>query len=280
VQRRVGLLLKRERPDAEELARKVAAWLKERGHGVCVVDADVGGLERCAEEALAQIDLLVVFGGDGTLLRAAGRVADSGVPILGVNLGHLGFLTSCSPDDVETALAAALAGTLPLEERMRLRCELHRASGETIVKLACNDAVFSQGALARLIELEALLDGQPVTVYRADGLIVATPTGSTAYTLAAGGPIVAPEVNAIVLTPICPHTLTNRPVVAPATSRLTVRLAAPADHVRFTVDGQWGVQLHADDRVEISLGAPPLHLHRPEDGYFAVLRQKLGWGER
>jgi NAD+ kinase len=240
----------------------------------------VEGVELCPGASEQQLDLLVVFGGDGTLLRGAALVADGGVPILGINIGHLGFLTTCTPEEAEEALASALAGRLPLEDRMRLKCELHRETGEVLVKYACNDAVFTQGALARLIELEARLDGRLVTVYRADGLIVSTPTGSTAYTLAAGGPIVAPNVNAIVITPLCPHTLTNRPVVAPATSRLTVRLAAPADHVIITIDGQWGVQLSPGDRVEMSLGSPPLHLYSSssEDSYFSVLRHKLGWG--
>jgi NAD+ kinase len=222
----------------------------------------------------------LVLGGDGTLLHGASLVADFGVPILGVNLGHLGFLASCAPADAEVALGRALAGELALEERMRLRCELKRASGEVVTRFACNDAVVSQGALARLIELDAHLDGHRIARYRADGLIVATPTGSTAYTLAAGGPVVTPDVKAVVVTPICPHTLTNRPVVAPSSSRVTVRLASPAEHVMFTIDGQWGTSLAMDDVIEMSQASPPLYLYRPAESYFDVLRQKLRWGER
>src|SRR5262249_47271049 len=138
----------------------------------------------------------------------------------------------------------------------------------------------SQGALARLIELEAFLDGNLVTRYRADGLIVATPTGSTAYNLAAGGPIVAPDVKSVVITPICPHTLTNRPLVAPSTSKLVIRLADQAEHVLITIDGQWATQLGPDDQLEVQQASPPLYLYRPAESYFDVLRHKLAWGER
>jgi len=282
--RRVGILLKRGKPEAVEIAGQLAPWLAARGHQAIVVDGAPeisGGAERVAESELGgRIDLLVVLGGDGTLLRGAALVADRGVPLLGVNLGHLGFLTSCAPADALVALERALAAELHLEERLRLRCLIRRGKGEEIVKFACNDAVVSQGALARLIELEAHLDGNLVTRYRADGLIVATPTGSTAYNLAAGGPIVAPDVRAVVVTPICPHTLTNRPLVAPASSRLTVRLAGPAEHVQLTVDGQWGTELGPDDLLEISQASPPLYLYRSTGSYFDVLREKLSWGSR
>ncbi len=280
--RRVGMLLKRSKPEAVEIAGQLAPWLAERGHQAFIVhEGGVPGATQVAEQALAeQIDLLLVLGGDGTLLHGALLVADRGIPILGVNLGHLGFLTSCAPADAQVALERAITGEMRIEERLRLRCVLRRSTGEEIVKFACNDAVVSQGALARLIELEAFLDGNLVTRYRADGLIVGTPTGSTAYTLAAGGPIVTPDVRAFVVTPICPHTLTNRPLVAPASARLTIKLAAPADHVMFTIDGQWGTNLGQHDTLEISQASPPLYLFRPTESYFDVLRHKLRWGER
>jgi NAD+ kinase len=221
-----------------------------------------------------------VLGGDGTLLAGGALAADRKVPLLGINLGHLGFLTSCAPADALVAVERALAGELPLEERLRLRVDVVRGSGETLTRFACNDAVVSQGALARLIELDAFLDGRRITRYRADGLIVATPTGSTAYTLAAGGPIVTPEVRAFVVTPICPHTLTNRPVVVPATAKVSVRLGSPAEHVQLTVDGQWGTGLADGDRVEISAAKEPLRLFRSPQSYFDVLREKMSWGEQ
>ncbi|HEX9102697.1 MAG TPA: NAD(+)/NADH kinase [Polyangia bacterium] len=281
---RVGLLLKRAKPEAVEIADELKAWLGARGHEAVIV----GGHESSphgarfvddAELAVA-IDLLVVLGGDGTLLHGGALVADRKVPILGINLGHLGFLTSCAPADAKLAIERALAGELPLEERLRLRVDVVRGSGERTTRYACNDAVVSQGALARLIELDAFLDDRLITRYRADGLIMATPTGSTAYTLAAGGPIVTPEVRAFVVTPICPHALTNRPVVVPASSRVMVRLGAPAEHVQLTVDGQWGTGLGADDRVEISAATEPLRLFRSPQSYFDVLREKMNWGEK
>lgn len=284
------MLLKRDKPEALEIAAELAPWLSKRGHETCIVGDgnEIAGARSVKEAELVDaIDLLLVLGGDGTLLHGASLVADRGVPILGVNLGHLGFLTSCAPADAKMALERALANELHLEERLRLRCVLTRSSsaksvsaGEQIVKFACNDAVVSQGALARLIELEAFLDGNLITRYRSDGLIVGTPTGSTAYTLAAGGPIVTPDVRAMVVTPICPHTLTNRPLVAPASSRLTIKLAAPAEHVLVTIDGQWATTLQTGDMLEISQASPPLYLYRPAGSYFDVLRQKLSWGER
>jgi NAD+ kinase len=275
------MLLKREKPEAVEIAAALAPWLVEQGYEAYLVGNGAPGAKHVEENELADvIDLLLVLGGDGTLLHGASLVADRGIPILGVNLGHLGFLTSCAPADAQVALERALAGKMRIEERLRLRCVLKRASGEEIVKYACNDAVVSQGALARLIELEAFLDDNLITRYRADGLIVGTPTGSTAYTLAAGGPIVTPDVRAVVVTPICPHTLTNRPLVAPASSRLSIRLAAPADHVMVTIDGQWGTHLGPRDVLEISQASPPLYLFRPSETYFDVLRHKLRWGER
>ncbi len=278
------MLLKRAKPEAEEIAAELAGWLRARGHEALIVGnhkATPHGARFVDETELPRnIDLLLVLGGDGTLLHGAALVADEKVPILGINLGHLGFLTSCAPADATAALERALAGALPMEERMRLSVEVVRGSGERTTRFACNDAVVSQGALARLIDLEAFLDGHLITRYRADGLIIATPTGSTAYTLAAGGPIVTPEVRAFVVTPICPHALTNRPVVVPASSRVMVRLGAPAAHVQLTIDGQWGTGLADGDRVELSAAAEPLRLYRSPQSYFDVLREKMNWGEK
>jgi NAD+ kinase len=278
------MLLKRAEPEALEIAGTLASWLRAHGREPVIAgkhDLPVHGARIVDEAELAEnIDLLVVLGGDGTLLRGAALVADRQVPILGVNLGHLGFLTSCAPVDATTAIERALAGELPMEERLRLRCDVVRASGERISRFACNDAVLSQGALARLIELDAFLDDRLIQRYRADGLIVATPTGSTAYTLAAGGPIVTPDVKAFVVTPICPHALHNRPVVVPSTSRVMVRVPTPAAHIMFTLDGQWAIELEYGDRVEISLAPLPLKLYRSPKSYFDVLREKMNWGEK
>jgi NAD+ kinase len=280
---RVGLLLKRGKPEAVELSRQVVAWLGERAIEAYAVGDHVdptSGARGLAESELAEaIDLLVVLGGDGTLLHGAELVADRGVPIIGINLGHLGFLTSCPPQRARETLEHVLDGKLSFEERMRLRVVVQRADGERLVRHACNDAVVSQGALARLLEFEAALDGQPVTTYRADGLIVATPTGSTAYSLAAGGPILTPALQAMVISPICPHTLTNRPLVLPASSRVSIRLASSARNVVLTVDGQWGTGLAESDRLELHAHDKPLKLYRPPGTtYFDILREKLNWG--
>jgi NAD+ kinase len=282
--RRVGLLLKRAKLEAIEIARELTEWLRGRGHEALVVgdhESSPLGARFVDESDLPEaLDLLVVLGGDGTLLHGGALVADRQVPILGINLGHLGFLTSCAPADAQLAIERALSGELPLEERLRLRVDVVRGTGERQTRFACNDAVVSQGALARLIELDAFLDDRLITRYRADGLIVSTPTGSTAYTLAAGGPIVTPEVRAFVVTPICSHALTNRPVVVPASSRVMVRLGGPAEHVQLTVDGQWGTGLADGDRVEISAALEPLRLFRSPQSYFDVLREKMNWGEK
>jgi NAD+ kinase len=282
---RIGLLLKRGKPEAFEIALDLCAWAKDRGLEAWVVGDPVdptSGARGVAEEELVErIDLLVVLGGDGTLLHGAELVADRGVPILGVNLGHLGFLTSCPPDRARETLELALAGKLEVDRRMRLRVAVERADGEQLVRYACNDAVISQGALARLLEFEAALDGAPISTYRADGLILSTPTGSTAYSLAAGGPILTPDLEAMVLTPICPHTLTNRPLVVPAHSRLSIKLGRAARNVVLTVDGQWGTEVGDKDRVEVHAADRPLMLYRPANtSYFDILREKLDWGVR
>lgn len=297
---RVGLLLKRGKTEAAEIARALCRWLVERGHQAVLVgeappDVCTEASQRIDESVCARvIDLLCVLGGDGTLLHGAELVSDAGVPILGINLGNLGFLTSSLPAEATEVIALAIDGRLPLERRMRLRVVLERGAplvdlsepsknveAHPIVRYACNDVVISQGALARLLEIEARLDGRSITTYRADGLIVSTPTGSTAYTLSAGGPIVMPDVEAMVLTPICPHTLTNRALVVPSASRLVLRLAAEAREVVLTVDGQWGTPLRPGDRVEIHAANRPMLLYRPPElTYFEILRSKLGWGER
>lgn len=281
---RVGLLLKLHKPEAVELARELLQELAERGVEARVAGTpaeSLPGAEVISDEGLAECGLVVVLGGDGTLLHAAKRVADAGVPILGVNLGNLGFLTSFSRGEARAALGQALDGQLTVERRMRLRVHLTFRDGDELVRYACNDAVISQGGVARLLEFEAALDGQEISTYRADGLIIGTPTGSTAYNLAAGGPIMSPEVQGMVLTPICSHTLTNRPLVVPADSRLTLRLGEAARNVILTVDGQGAAEIAFGDVIEVHAANRPLLLYRPTGtSYFDILRAKLHWGER
>ena len=282
---RFGFLLKRGKPEALELAAELVAMLRERGHAAVIGDGEAGSLPGATtveEKALAgAVDALVVLGGDGTFLYGAGLVAGTGVPIFGVNLGSLGFITHFHRAEALSGLQAACAGQLPIDERMRLRVIVRGAeTGEVLeTRYAVNDAVISQLAMARLLDLEAQLDGEVITSYKADGLILATPTGSTAYNLAAGGPILTPDLEAIVVTPICPHTLTNRPLVVQARRRLVVRNVS-GGRAHLTVDGQWGRPLGSGDSVEVRKEETPLRLYRGSGSFFSILHEKLAWGER
>jgi NAD+ kinase len=227
----------------------------------------------------AAIDVAVVLGGDGTMLRAASLVADHGTPVLGVNLGRLGFLTPFDPADARGAIVAALAGRLPRGERARLMVTFASSAG-TVQRPALNDAVIHQGGAARLIEIEARLDGKLVETYRADGLIVCTPSGSTAYNLAAGGPILVPGQAAMALTPICAHGLSHRPLVVPQTSDVTVTLGGDSRTAALTLDGQWTRAMAPGDRVGITATARPLRMFLSDKNYFDILREKLRWGAR
>jgi NAD+ kinase len=277
---RFGFLLKRGKPEAGELADELARILKDRGCVPVALSEDADRLpvaHPVAPERLGEsIDALVVLGGDGTFLYGASLVADHGVPILGVNLGSLGFITHYARSEAADAVVEACKGRLAIEERMRLRVDI-RGIGET--RSAVNDAVLKQQSIARLLDLEARLDGAEIATYKADGLIVATPTGSTAYTLAAGGPVLTPDVQAMVLTPICPHTLTHRPLVFRPESRLEVRNASES-RVTLTIDGQWGHELAPGEWIELRRAERPLRVFKAPTPFFAILRQKLSWGER
>jgi len=278
----VGVAIKPGVVRAELAARDLAKWLAPRGVRALfdpAAAAAVGEPPTAPAELARRADLLVVLGGDGTLLAMARALAERPVPILGINLGTLGFLAEVSVDEMEAALARALAGEMRVEQRMRLAVEHVR--GERVLRswLALNDAVVTSD-VARLIEIEARADGQLVTIYHADGLIVSTPTGSTAYSLSAGGPILLPGLDALVLTPICPHTLTQRPLVLPDEAALEIAPLAGAP-ARLTVDGQEGEELAAGDRVRVRRSEHALCLLvAPQRSRFDVLRAKLRWGER
>lgn len=289
--KRVGFVLKREKPEAEHIARELVPFLMERGLTVAFgpqqerLAATLPGVAVVTDEDMgAAVDLLIVLGGDGTLLHAASLLADGAgaVPILGINLGTLGFIVPFAPADARVAVERALAGELALEDRMRLLVR-HHHEDTVSERLALNDAVIAQGSLARLIELAASLDGQRIALYRADGLIVCTPTGSTGYNLAAGGPILSPGQSSVAVTPICPHTLTHRPLVVPSSSHITVDLPGRPDGasgIMLTVDGQRTSPLVSGDRVVISAAAAPLRIYRSDKPYFEILREKLSWGWR
>lgn len=227
----------------------------------------------------AGIDLLIALGGDGTMLRAVRRVGDGSVPVLGVNFGSLGFLTAIPRDQMLADLKEIFDGRYRVEERLRVHVTVHRANGPAEEFLALNDAVITKGALARIIDLGVEVDNHSLTRYKADGLIVATPTGSTAYALSAGGPILVPTQRALVLAPICPHTLTQRPLVLPGDSRVEIRLV-DGEAVMLTMDGQTGLPLAVGDRVEVRPSRHPARLVFPVNrDFYRVLRQKLRWGE-
>jgi NAD+ kinase len=231
--------------------------------------------------AIEELDLLLTLGGDGTLLRGARLVAPFGVPVLGVNLGHLGFLTAVGPLEIESALEHLTRGEIVLDERMVLAASAEAADGTVRGRyLALNDAVLHRGGVARMIRMVVHAHDEEVGTYSADGIILATPTGSTAYSLSAGGPIVSPAVDCIVATPICPHTLAVRPLILSAAETVTVEVLSPSEELILTIDGQEGATLVPGDRLKISRAPVPLRLVRfPGQTFFSTLRRKLRWGD-
>jgi NAD+ kinase len=280
----VGFILKPDKTEAGALVEDLVPWLTREGHVAVVPTEDQiapTGCEIVPEDQLGEaVDLAVVLGGDGTMLRAARLVADQGRPVLGVNLGQLGFLAMFAPSEAKDALARALAGRLPRTERVRLEVTFQRADAPPVVRRALNDVVVHQGAMARLIDVEAYCDEQFVAAYRADGLIVATPTGSTAYNMAAGGPIVVPGQGAMALTPICAHALTHRSLVIGANATIRLALGGDARGVILTVDGQWAHSFLPGDSVTMTSAARPLVMYASSQSFFDVMRDKLHWGVR
>ncbi|HXQ25332.1 MAG TPA: NAD(+)/NADH kinase [Candidatus Acidoferrales bacterium] len=284
--RSAGIICKPIRDIVSSVVPPLIAWLRERKIDVFIdqetqacIDLPAPALAR---DALgAKIELLIVLGGDGTLLSAARALGSHNVPILAVNLGGLGFLTSVTLDELYPLLEQVLAGKHRTSERMMLDAEILRGGQPAERQCALNDAVANKSAMARMLDFDVYVDRNHVGRYRADGLIVATPTGSTAYSLAAGGPIVDPELDAFVITPICPHMLTNRPLVVPDTARIDVDFTPAEEPVYVTLDGQIGFQLKPKDRVTITKSKSRVALVRPPSKtYFEVLRSKLKWGER
>ena len=290
---RVGLVAKHRLDRAAGVLAEVAGWLEAQGvRAVFETETAVlaglppGRPTTTRDDLPKACDTIVVMGGDGTLIGMAGRIAHAGldVPIVGVNFGSLGFLTEITLQELYPILEAVLAGSASIDERMMLQAQAVRSGKVITDRLVLNDVVITRAAMSRIIELSVAVDGQRVMQVRADGLIVATPTGSTAYNLAAGGPIAHPSVDAILLTPIAPHMLTNRPLVIPGTSNIDVSPNlddGSRDEAFVTYDGQSGHPLEADDVVRIRKAARPLRLVRaPTRTYFEVLKQKLKWGER
>ena len=286
--RRVGLTAKHGLDAASGVLAELAGWLEARDvHPVFETEtAQLAGLPpgrptASRDDLPKECDLLVVLGGDGTFIGMADRIARAGtdVPILGVNFGSLGFLTEITLPELYDALEATLEGRAIIEPRTMLMARTSRANAPFADHVVLNDIVMTKGALSRIVEISVTVGDAPVMRVRADGLIIASPTGSTAYNLAAGGPIVHPAVDAMVLTPIAPHTLTNRPVVIPASSEVHARPIMEGNEVFVTFDGQAGFPLQAGDLVSVRRAPRPLRMVRSaQRTYFDVLREKLKWG--
>jgi NAD+ kinase len=283
--RNIGIISRPRRSNLSEVVPPLLSWLEDRGIHVAYDQETASSLAepsegRSREQVAAASDLLLVLGGDGTLLAAARVAAPRGIPILPINMGSLGFLTSFMLEELYPALEDILAGRLTISERVMLHAELERGNKILDKQTVLNEVVINKGALARMIELELSIDKDFVCRYRADGLIVASPTGSTAYSLSAGGPIVHPSVESFIITPICPHTLSDRPVVVGDTSIIEVKLSVGTESVFLTLDGQKGIPLQATDRVRVSRAQQLLKLiQTPNKSYFQILRNKLKWGE-
>ncbi len=287
---RIGLVAKTRLGGAAGVLAELADWLEARGV-TPVFETETAALTGRAasrhtiskDDLPLHCDLVVVLGGDGTLIGMAGRIAQAqrDIPILGVNFGSLGFLTEITLPELYASLESALKGTAQIEERMMLRSRTLRNGRVHTDRLALNDVVITKGALSRIIDLSVEIGDQPAMRVRADGLIVASPTGSTAYNLAAGGPILHPAVDALLVTPIAPHMLTNRPIVIPGSSTVRVRPAMDGhDEVFVTIDGQFGHPLQADDVIVIVRAERPFRLIRSATRtYFEVLREKLKWSQ-
>ncbi len=284
----VGVVVKPNHREAWQTACELSGWLEQRGIDLIgkpheeseKFDAPNCGAERVdAEKFQAQADLIVVLGGDGTMISTARLTGDKEVPVLGINYGSLGYLTEFRIEEMFPALEKILEGNYQIDRRVMLDVE-HLCDGKKLaLGRVLNDVVINKAALARIIEIEVELNNLFVNSFRADGLIVSTPTGSTAYNLSAGGPILFPSMNAVVLTPICPFTLTNRPIVVPDEDEIKIKLKNEIEGVILTLDGQIGHQIKADDRVLIRKSATTFNLVQPSNrNYFDVLRNKLKWG--
>lgn len=283
---RIGVIAKTHRTDVADRLQAALEWLKKRGCELFVDQSVVEefklrGIEGVARRLIpAMADVIVVFGGDGTLLSAARLVKHHRAPILGVNLGSLGFMTEISLEELQPALEGLLKGDYRISRRCLLKVQVNSRDGKTRDFHALNDAVINKGALARIISLDAYSGNDFIANFLADGMIIATPTGSTAYSLSAGGPIIFPTENLIALTPICPHTLTNRPLIIPAESKVRVVLKS-GDDVMVTVDGQVGVEMLEGDVLTCTQADHPIELIQPgHKNFFDILREKLKWGER
>lgn len=287
---RVGVVVKPNQPEALKTTCHLVEWLDTRGIKLIgTPELDYEQIERetrCAieiveqEKLAASVDLIVVLGGDGTMIATSRMMGDYDVPVLGINYGTLGYLAEFRVEEMYEALESILTGDFRIDARVRLAVDLFRGEEMLMHSRALNDVVINKSALARIIQIEARMDGHLISGFRADGLIVSTPTGSTAYNLSAGGPVVYPSMNALVITPICPFTLSDRPIVVPDDALIELRLRTPKEEVVLTLDGQVGVPIQPEHRVLIRKSRTTFKIVQPTNrNYFEVLREKLRWGK-
>jgi NAD+ kinase len=280
----LGIITKSSRTEPAEILKELLPYFKKKGINIfpdkqAAACLGIAGYDK--DDITDRSDLIMVLGGDGTMLSAARKAGKKGIPILGINLGSLGFITEVKKTEIIQMMDSILCGDYNIEERIMLNVSVLRAGEKVSESTVLNDAVINKGALARIIDIETYVNGLYVTTYKADGLIVSTPTGSTAYSLSAGGPILYPTLGCITLTPICPHTLTNRPVVLPDSVKVLLRLKADDEDVFLTLDGQTGFPLQKDDAIDITKSPHVTKLvTSSERDYFMLIRSKLKWGER
>jgi NAD+ kinase len=264
-----GIITKKDDQPASIFADKLGTWLQDKGISVSLnrIDPDM--------------DILIILGGDGTLLHIAAEAARYSIPVIGINLGHLGFLTELTEREAEEALERIISGTILIENRLMLKAHLLQNGAEQGHRYALNDVVINKNSLDRILHLSAQADEEFITTYKADGLIISTPTGSTAYNLSAGGPLVYPGLSSILVTPICPFMLSSRPILLPSNRTITIRFETQdsTENANIIIDGQASWSMHKDDVLEIKAAEHPLRLIvSPHKDYFAILRNKLRWG--
>ncbi|MBI5186857.1 MAG: NAD(+)/NADH kinase [Nitrospinae bacterium] len=284
--KKIGVIAKSHKLERVDSVKRLYNWLVEKDLKVfldCKTGERIGVPSELTKEDVGakDLDLLIVLGGDGTLLSVARMMYGRGVPILGVNMGSLGFLTEVTMDEIYPTLESVLAGKIDFEERILLSVTVLKKGEVRESHTVMNDVVFNKGVLSRIVDLKVSINGQYVSSYRGDGLIIATPTGSTAYSMAAGGPILYPTIDALIICPICPFSFANRPIVIPGNREIEVRLEVEHKDFYVTLDGQVGFEMNFDDAIHIRRADSRLKLiHLPEKNYYEVLRKKLKWGER
>lgn len=289
--KRIGIITKQNKPEAVAITGRLVEWLQSKGIEVYIEEGIRGFISPNLtvpflnavkkEEIPSCAEMIIVLGGDGTLLSVARLAGSHEVPILGVNLGGLGFLTEITLEELYRVLERVIQGDFITDERVVFNAAVMRRGERLAEFIVLNDAVINKGALARIIDLEMTINGEYLTTFKSDGLIISTPTGSTAYNLSAGGPIVYPSLHCIIITPICPHTLTNRPIMIPDEVEVRAILKSRQQEVHLTLDGQQGFVLEFEDVVEVKKAKGKILLIKsPYRHYFEVLREKLKWGER